>query len=100
MDTITTLTTMIPSILDDKERSLFLAHRQALAADIHLSTMDTRLSPEHKLGHSRVYHRKAYDKHHDKVLAQRRACYVPTGRSIGRPRKSRKLIILNKQLVA
>ena len=66
---------------------------------IHISSMDTQLSPEQKLENSRVYHRKAYDKRRDKVLAQRRASYVPTGRPIGRPRKSRELIIMNKQLV-
>ena len=43
-----------------------------------------------------VYHRKAYDKRRDKVLAYRKACYVPTGRPIGRPRKSRESIILIK----
>ena len=66
---------------------------------IHISTMDTQLSSEQKLENSRLYHRKAYDKRRDKVLAQRRASYVTTGRPIGRPRKSRELLIMNKQLV-
>jgi hypothetical protein len=34
-----------------------------------------------------VYHRKSYDKHRDKILAIKREKYVPTGRSVGRPRK-------------
>ena len=36
-----------------------------------------------------VYHRKSYDKHRDKILAIKREKYVPTGRSVGRPRKER-----------
>ena len=93
MDTITTLT---PCNLDDKERSLILAHRQALTAEIHLNTMDSQLSPEQMRENYLAYHRKAYEKRRDKVLAQRRASYMPTGRPIGRPRKSRKSVILIK----
>jgi hypothetical protein len=80
--------------LDDKERSLILAHRQALAAEI--TTVASKLSPEEMRENYLVYHRKAYDKRRDKVLAHKKACYVPTGRPIGRPRKSRESIILNK----
>ena len=36
-----------------------------------------------------VYHRKSYDKHRDTILSKEREKYVPTGRSIGRPRKQR-----------
>ena len=71
--------------------------------EIHLNTMDgnpIRPSPEQKLENSRVYHSKAYNKRHDKVLAQRKACYVPTRRPIGMPMKSRELRLMNKQLVA
>ncbi len=95
MDTITTST---PVILDEKERSLIIAHRQALAAEI---TMEGRilLSPEQIRENFLVYNRKAYDKRRDTVLAHTKACYVPTGRPIGRPRKPRESIILNKELV-
>ena len=36
-----------------------------------------------------VYHRKSYDKHRDKILLKKKEAYVPTGRSVGRPRKER-----------
>lgn len=48
-----------------------------------------KLSPEQLRENYLVYHRKAYDKRRDKVLAHRKARYIPTGRPIGRPRKSR-----------
>ena len=36
-----------------------------------------------------VYHRKSYDKHRDAILVKKREKYVPTGRSMGRPRQER-----------
>jgi len=36
-----------------------------------------------------VYHRKLYDKHRDKILLKKKEAYVPTGISVGRPRKER-----------
>ncbi len=95
MDTITTST---PVVLDEKERSLIIAHRQAIAAERN-GVEGPKLSPEQLRENYLVYHRKAYDKRRDKVLAHRKACYVPTGRPIGKPRKSRETIILNKELV-
>jgi hypothetical protein len=44
-----------------------------------------------------VYHRKSYDKHRDKILAIKKEKYVPTGRSVGRPRKERVVNISNLQ---
>ena len=90
-------TTMIPCILDDKERSLILAHRQAIADEIYLNNTEAKkLSPEQLRENYLVYNRKAYDKRHDKVIVQRRASYMPTGRPIDRSRKSQESIILIK----
>ena len=36
-----------------------------------------------------IYHRKKYDNYRDKVLAKRKAKYIPTGRPVGRPRLPR-----------
>ena len=36
-----------------------------------------------------VSYRKSYDKHRDSFLAKKREKYVPTGRSVGIPRKER-----------
>ena len=52
----------------------------------------SELSEEEKREIYLVYHRKAYDKDRDKILAIKKANYVPTGRGVGRPRKERVVI--------
>jgi len=53
------------------------------------NSVTTEISDAEKYEASLVYHRKSYDKHRDSILAKKREKYVPTGRSVGRPRKER-----------
>ncbi len=52
-------------------------------------TIKTTVSAEEKRRLKLIYYRKKYDKNRETVLALRKLKYVPTGRSVGRPRLER-----------
>jgi hypothetical protein len=53
------------------------------------TSIKNKLSDLEKYEAYLVYHRKSYDKHRDKIPLKKREAYVPTGRSVGIPRKER-----------
>jgi hypothetical protein len=54
-----------------------------------------KLSPEEQYQHNLFTQRRYYDKHRDKIIADKKARRVPSERPIGRPKKSRELIKIN-----
>ncbi len=72
--------------MDPSDMQQFIAEQGAVA-DPERAAAEALAAEKHQK--YLLYHRAKYDRTHDIVLARRKAKYIPTGRSVGRPKLPR-----------
>ena len=72
--------------MDPSDMHQFIAEQEAVA-DPDRAAAEALAAEKHHA--YLLYHRAKYDRSREKVLAKRKLSYVPTGRSVGRPRLPR-----------